>query len=89
MLAQAVAAELQAMSVMDDAVEDGVGEGWFADQIVPAVDRGLAGDQRGAATVAVLDDLQQVVTLLGAERLETPSSRIKSLTPPRARIRRG
>jgi len=39
LLAQAVAAELQAMSVMDDAVEDGVGEGRFADQIVPAVDR--------------------------------------------------
>ena len=27
------------MSVMDDAVENGVGEGRFADQIVPAVDR--------------------------------------------------
>src|SRR6516162_479440 len=72
LLAQAVAAELQAMSVMDDAVEDGVGEGRFADQIVPAVDRDLAGDQRGATAVAVLDDLQQVVTLLGAEWLETP-----------------
>src|SRR5215470_10740792 len=72
LLAQAVAAELQAMSVMDDAVEDGVGEGRFADQIVPAVDRDLAGDQRGAAAVAVLDDLQQVVTLLGTERLKTP-----------------
>src|ERR1700747_1580942 len=72
LLAQAVAAELQAMSVMDDAVEDGVGEGRFADQIVPAVDRDLAGDQRGAAAVAVLDDLQQVVTLLGTKWLKTP-----------------
>src|SRR5215472_16730216 len=72
LLAQAVTAELQPMSVMDDAVEDGIGEGRFADQIVPAVDRALAGDQRGAATVAVLDDLEQVVTLLGTERLETP-----------------
>src|SRR5215467_9045259 len=72
LLAQAVAAELQAMSVMDDAVEDGVGKGRFADQIVPAVDWDLAGDQRGAAAVTVLDDLQQVVTLLRAERLETP-----------------
>src|SRR6516164_7583095 len=72
LLAQAVAAELQAMRVVDDAVEDRVGEGRFADQIVPAVDRDLAGDQRGATAVAVLDDLQQVVTLLGAERLKTP-----------------
>ena len=59
LLTQAVAAELQAMSVMDDAVEDGVGEGRFANQIVPPVDRDLAGDQRGAAAVAVLDDLQR------------------------------
>ena len=44
----------------------------LADQVVPAVDRDLAGDQRGAAAVAVLDDLQHVVALLGAERLETP-----------------
>ena len=49
------------MSVMDDAVEEGVGEGRFADLIVPAVDRDLAGDQRGATAIAVLDYLQQVV----------------------------
>ena len=30
------------MRVVDDAVEDGVGEGRFADQVVPAVDRDLA-----------------------------------------------
>ena len=49
LLAQTVAAELQAMRVVNDAVEDGVGEGGLADQVVPAVDRDLAGDQRGAA----------------------------------------
>jgi hypothetical protein len=38
---------------MDDAVEDGVGEGRFANQVMPAIDRDLAGDQGGAATVAV------------------------------------
>jgi hypothetical protein len=30
------------MSIVDDAVEDGVGEGGFTDQVVPAVDRDLA-----------------------------------------------
>jgi hypothetical protein len=35
------------------------------------------------------DDFQHVVALLRPERLETQSWRIKSLTPPRARIRRG
>ena len=39
---------------------------------MPALDRDLAGNQRGAAAVAVFDDLQDVVALLGPERFETP-----------------
>src|SRR5512146_222558 len=70
--AQAVAAELQAVGVVDDAIEDGVGEGRLADQVVPAVDRDLAGDQRGAAAVAVLDDFQHIMALLGSQWLEAP-----------------
>src|SRR5947209_4667659 len=72
LLAQTVALELQAMGVVDDPVEDGVGEGGLADQVVPAVDRDLAGDQRGAAAVAFFDDFQHVVALLGPKRLEAP-----------------
>ena len=34
LLAQTVALELQAMGVVDDPVEDGVGEGRLADQVV-------------------------------------------------------
>ncbi len=40
-LAQAVACELDAVSVMEDAVEDGVGVGRIADEIVPFVDGDL------------------------------------------------
>src|SRR5258708_27632967 len=72
LLAQTVALELQAMGVVDDPVKDGVGEGGLADQVVPAVDRDLAGDQRGAAAVAFFDDFQHVVALLGPKRLEAP-----------------
>jgi hypothetical protein len=72
LLGQAVAAQLQTMGVVDDAVEDGVGQGRLADQVVPFVDRDLAGDQRGAAAVAVFDDFEQVVALLGPERLKAP-----------------
>ena len=56
LLAQAIAAQLQPMGVVDDPVEDRVGESRLADQVLPAVDRDLASDQRGAAAVAVLDD---------------------------------
>ena len=40
--------------------------------VVPVVDRDLAGDQGGAAAIAVFDDLEEVVSLLGPERLEPP-----------------
>jgi hypothetical protein len=40
LLAQAVAAELQAVSIVNDPVEDRVGEGRLADQVMPAVDLG-------------------------------------------------
>jgi hypothetical protein len=60
------------MGVVDDAVEDGVGERWIADDVVPAVDGDLAGDHGGAAAVALLDDLEEIAALLGRERPETP-----------------
>ena len=72
LFAQAVAAELQAMGVVDDAIENGVSERWLADQLMPFVDWDLAGDQRGAATVAVFDDFEHVVALFGPDRLEAP-----------------
>ena len=72
LLAQTVAAELQAMGIVNDAVEDRVGQGGISDQGMPAVHRDLAGDQGGAAAVAVFDDFEHVAALLGAERFEAP-----------------
>ena len=40
--AQRLAVELEAMGVVNDAVEDGVGDGRLADHVVPAVD-GVSG----------------------------------------------
>ena len=37
------------MGVVDDAVEDGIGERGIADDVVPAVDRDLAGEGGAAA----------------------------------------
>ena len=60
------------MGVMDQAVEHGVGVGGVTDQRVPLVDRELAGDEGGAAAVAVLEDFQEVVAGGGVERLQAP-----------------
>jgi len=78
---QAVAGEIDAVGVVDEPVEDGVGVGRIADQFMPAVDRDLAGDDRRAPAVALLDDLEEIVA--GAGRPQ--SSRMRSWTPARAR----
>jgi hypothetical protein len=69
---EAFAGEVEAVGVVDQAIEDGIGVGRVADQLMPAVDRQLAGDNGGAAAVAVIEDLQKVVTGSGIERLEAP-----------------
>lgn len=71
-LAQALAGEFDTVDVMDQPVEDGVGEGWVADDVMPGVDGELAGDDCRGASVAVLEDLEQVAALGGGERREAP-----------------
>ena len=60
------------MGVVHEAVEHGVGDGGVADEVVPGLDRSLAGDDGGATTVSVLDDLKDVATLVGIELLVAP-----------------
>lgn len=42
--AHRVAIEFEAIGVVDQAVEDGIGKGRFVDDVVPGGDRQLAGD---------------------------------------------
>ena len=60
------------MGIVQEAVEDGVAEGGIADDIVPVLDGNLAGEQRAAAGIAVVEDLEEVVTSLARERSEPP-----------------
>ena len=69
---EAFAGEVEAVCVVNEAIQDGVGVGGIADQLMPSIDRQLAGDDGGAAAVAVIEDLQKVVTGGGVERLKTP-----------------
>jgi hypothetical protein len=71
-LAQALAGELDAIGVVQETVEDGVGDGGIADDLVPAIHGQLAGDDGGASLVAILDDLEQVAALLVVELLGSP-----------------
>lgn len=62
-LSHALAGEREPVGVMDEAIKDGVGEGGVPDSLVPVLDRQLAGDDGGAAAVAVFEDFEQVAPL--------------------------
>ena len=57
---------------MNEAVEDGVSEGRIADGFVPMLDGELTCDDGGSATVAVLEDFQEVTALWGGEDGQAP-----------------
>lgn len=48
---------------MQQAITHGVGDGGFADDVVPVLGRTLAGDHGATLVMAVLDDFEQVVAL--------------------------
>src|SRR5260221_2460526 len=60
------------MSVVDEAVEDGIGVGWVTDDLVPLVDRHLAGEDGRAAAVAFFEDLVEIAACTAVERFEAP-----------------
>src|SRR2546430_5407282 len=70
--AQALALEDETVGVVDEAVEDGVGDGWVADDVVPVFDGKLAGDDGRSASVPIVHDVEQVAAPLGGHWGEAP-----------------
>ena len=60
------------VGVVDEAVEDGVGQGGVANDLVPVVDGNLAGDEGGASVVAVFNDLEEVASLFVRQARHPP-----------------
>ena len=58
--------------VVDEAVEEGVGQGGVGETFVPGIDGDLGGDQGRGAVVTVIEDLQQVTGLSGSEGVAQP-----------------
>ena len=69
---EALAREREPVSVMHQPIEDGIGEGRIADDLVPMFDRKLAGHHGRAAAVAILHDLQEVAPLFGGHGSKSP-----------------
>ena len=49
--------------MVQQAIQDGIGDGGFTDDGMPVFDRALAGDDGGIFLIAVLDDFEQIITL--------------------------
>ena len=57
---------------MDEAIEDGVGERRAADDLMPLLDRKLAGEDGRSALVTVLEDFEEIALLRLGEDRQTP-----------------
>jgi hypothetical protein len=59
------------VGVVDQAIENGIGKGGIADDLMPGIEGQLAGHEGGAPGVAVLEDFEQIASFGVAERSET------------------
>lgn len=66
-----LATQCDAVGVMDDAIQDGIGQGGIAEVAMPLLDRELAGDDGAATLEAVIDDFQQIALAGVGERDES------------------
>src|SRR5665647_1288039 len=84
LFSHAFSGELKAVSVVNEAVQDGVAEGGVSDNFVPMFDRDLAGNDGRGSSVAIIKVLQQVaprpslparsLSNIGTKLSETPPS---------------
>ena len=68
----AVAFKGDAVGIVDDTVEDGVGDGRLTDHVVPLGDGQLGSDHGRFAPVALFEDFQEIEALLIIERVGAP-----------------
>jgi hypothetical protein len=67
---QALARQLDAVGVVNEAIADGVGVGGIADDLMPGRHGKLRGNDRRSAPIALFEDFEEVVTGAGVEWFE-------------------
>ena len=72
---QAFAIEFDAMGVVHEAVEYGVGVCGIANNFMPTINGELGGNDRRAAPISFLKDFEKIMPGGGGERLQPPSRR--------------
>ena len=71
-LAHGLSFQFDPVGVVDEPIQQGVGDGGVANQLVPGADGELAGDEHGAGVLAVLDDLEQQLGVGVLEPVQAP-----------------
>ncbi len=72
LLPHGLTAHIDAMSVVNETVEDAVSDGGIADLLVPARDRQLGSEDGGTILVAIFADLPDFATLVFIQRRHRP-----------------
>ena len=80
-LAHGLAAHFDAMSVVNQTVEDAVSDGGIANLLVPARDRQLGSKNGGASLVAIFTDLPDFATLVFIQRGHGPVINDQNIDP--------
>lgn len=64
LLPHALALEFDTMGIVNEAIQNGIGDGGVRDEVMPFGHGGLSGDDGGFAPVALLDDFEEMEALL-------------------------
>ncbi len=73
---------LKAVCILYEAVQDGVAEGGIADDLMPVFDGDLACDDNRCATMAIIEDLEEVAPFGRIENRQAPIIEDKKLNVP-------
>ena len=66
------ALEFDAVSIVDDAIQNSVGKRRLPNDVVPRFDGQLAGDHGRATAVSLFDNLHQIAALRGGQPVRSP-----------------
>ena len=71
-LALGFALELDAIGIVHETVQDGIGESGIRESGMPCIHRDLSSDQGGTSSVSVIEHLQEITGLMDGKRVAQP-----------------
>ncbi|MBP2449527.1 hypothetical protein JOH51_007035 [Rhizobium leguminosarum] len=79
LFSHAFTGEIDAIGIVNEAIQDGIGERWVCYYFPPAIQRHLTCNDRRATLVAVFDDLEEIAPLIIVELFRSPIIKDKQI----------